>query len=208
MGFQLRHAAGKDTQHSRSDGPQYIEVHSKKLNLTVIAVRGTDLGRLLDFLEDVRLYSEPMIFHLLSVLFPTIRVWTSDTTSRVIEWMFQFNSFIGLQSESHYYRPLAARVLELTRTTNLIPGQTAENVIITGHSLGGGLARIVGSLTGSPSVSFAPPGLGLSYRKYSLNDQSSSFSSTGIDTSSTTTRAMSPGAVHHKSIAVITEFDW
>lgn len=204
MGFEIRHKAGKDSKHGRSDGPQYIEARSEKLNLTVIAVRGTDMGRLIDFLEDVRLYSEPMIFHLLSVLFPTIRLWTSDTTSRVIEWMFQFNSFIGLQSESHYYRPLAARVLELTKATSnstkSVPGQSAENVIITGHSLGGGLARIVGSLTQTPSITFAPPGLGLSYRKYSL-DSSSSGGSDGA-------RSMSSGDVHHQSVAVITEFDW
>ena len=43
-----------------------------------------------------------------------------------------------------------------------------QDVFITGHSLGGGLARIVGTLTGQGSVAFSPPGLGLSYRKYQL----------------------------------------
>ena len=38
-----------------------------------------------------------------------------------------------------------------------------HHVIITGHSLGGGLARIVGTLTNVPSVSFSPPGLGEFY---------------------------------------------
>jgi hypothetical protein len=34
----------------------------------------------------------------------------------------------------------------------------ASNVVITGHSLGGGLAHIVGSLTGHQSIAFSPPG--------------------------------------------------
>jgi len=71
-------------------------------------------------------------------------------------------------------------------------------VIITGHSLGGGLARIVGTLVGLPSVSFSPPGLKLSYRKYSVRRPDGSIvkvPSTG-------------GALHHQTIAVVTELDW
>jgi len=179
------------TQNSKK-GPKYLELVSEKLNVTVLAVRGTDVARLNDLMEDVMLYAEPVIFTLLSAVFPTIRLWTHDTTSRVIEWLYEFNSFFGLQQEAEYYRPLAQRVLEIAKNNS------SSNVIITGHSLGGGLARIVGTLTGVASVSFSPPGLGLSYRKYSLKTADGQ----------NITGASREGAIHHQSLAVVTEFDW
>lgn len=110
-------------------GPAYLEFRSNILNTTVISIRGTDVGRLHDFLEDVKLYAEPVIFNLLSIIFPTIRMWTHDTMRTVIEWLFEFNSFFGLQGEAEYYRSLVTRVQELQ-----LQGNT--QIVITGHSLG------------------------------------------------------------------------
>lgn len=41
-------------------------------------------------------------------------------------------------------------------------------MIITGHSLGGGLAKIVGYLASVTNVGFSPPGIALSYKKYKI----------------------------------------
>lgn len=59
------------------------------------------------------------------------------------------------------------------------------------------MARIVGSLTENPSVTFAPPGLGRSYRKYSATRLDGSIA-----------RMNSRGPMHANSVAIITEFDW
>lgn len=140
--------------------------------------------------EDIKMFTEPVLFTMLSGVFPTIRLWSEETTSRVIAWLFEVNSFFDLQGEAEYYRPLAQRCLEILESSN-------HSVMITGHSLGGGLARIVGTLTELPSVSFSPPGLALSYRKYSARKKDGTLLS-----------ITSKGALHHESISVITEFDW
>lgn len=64
-----------------------------------------------------------------------------------------------------------------------------------------GLARIVGTLTKQKSVTFSPPGLGLSYRKYSAQRPDGRI----IRASK---RSVSKGTMHHHSVAVVTEFDW
>ena len=93
------------------------------------------MGRLHDFLEDAKLYAEPVIFSLLPLIFPTIRMWTQETTSLVIEWLHELNSFFGLQGESEYYQPLVERVFQILDNESIIKG-SRPSVVITGHSLG------------------------------------------------------------------------
>ena len=61
----LSHANSSDV------GPRFVEVHSDKLNLTIVAVRGTDVGRLSDIMEDFKLFAEPIIFKCLSTVCTT-----------------------------------------------------------------------------------------------------------------------------------------
>lgn len=114
--------------------PMYLEVKSEKLGVTVIAVRGTDIGILHDFLEDAKLFAEPVIFTLLSYVFPVIRTWPSSTTGAVIEILHEINVFFGLSGEAEYYQPLAQRVREISRSKECI--ENRQKVILTGHSLG------------------------------------------------------------------------
>lgn len=109
-----------------ANGPLFFELSTKEV--TVIAIRGTDVGRLRDFMEDLKLFGEPIVITMLSAIFPTIRLWSNNTAARVIEWLYELNSFFGLQEEAEYYKPLVERVLELAALN--------KKVIITGHSLG------------------------------------------------------------------------
>jgi hypothetical protein len=52
----------------------WTEVEFSDRNLTVIAVRGTEFWRMSDWLEDVRMWTEPVVFSLLSLVFPSIHV--------------------------------------------------------------------------------------------------------------------------------------
>ena len=59
-------------------------------------------------------------------------------------------SIFGLESNADYYKG----ILEFVRSLK----EKDREVVLTGHSLGGGLARIVGSIEQVPSVVFSPPG--------------------------------------------------
>ena len=73
------------SSHRRIEGgPMFIEVFDKEQNVVIIAVRGTDVTRLHDFLEDFKLYTEPVVFSLLSSVFVTMRMWSEDLTLSLI----------------------------------------------------------------------------------------------------------------------------
>ncbi len=89
-------------------------------------------------MEDVALYSESVLYHLLTLVFPTMRLWGGATTSQAIEWLYKLNRFLGLQGESLYYRPLVQRVREIKQFNDNSDEYDSQpkNLLLTGHSLG------------------------------------------------------------------------
>lgn len=162
----------------------FFEAYIPALNTSVISVRGTDIWRFTDFIEDVKMFFEPVVFAVLSAIFPTIRIWPDITFSTLIELYSEITSLFGLQHQSWYYH-------ELLDYTNSI---TNRNVVLTGHSMGGGIARLVGSIVNKPSVTFSPPGVVQSYSKLVHHIGGMSLK---VDRAN----------LHHHSVAIIPEYD-
>lgn len=187
LAFELVHAP---TDRKEGTGPMYLEAKSEILGATVLAIRGTDVGRLGDILEDARLYAETVIFSLLGQVFLPMQLWAESTAGAVVQLLHATTHFFTPMGHpgNEYYQPLAIRVLELVRQ--------GEAVVITGHSLGGGLAGVVGAMSGVASVSFSGPGLALSHRKFRVKLEDGSW------------RRVNASSLHHKSVSVVTELDW
>ncbi|KAG6961978.1 hypothetical protein JG688_00008832 [Phytophthora aleatoria] len=113
----------------------FFEAYIPKLNTSVISVRGTDIWRFTDFVEDVKMFFEPVVFSVLSSIFPTIRIWPDVTFSTLIELYSEMIGLFGLQHESWYYHELL----------DYVTSRTDRKVVLTGHSMGGGIARLVGA---------------------------------------------------------------
>lgn len=160
---------------------QFFEAYSPELNVSVVAIRGTDVARVSDLIEDIKIWLEPIVLKALSLVFPTIRIWPDSTSSVVIEWLHETLQLFGLQQQAQYYRPLVEYVRAIK----------GRNVVLTGHSLGGGLARIVGALEKATSICFSPPGIAQSYRKFSVGAQ-----------------ALDRALLHEMSVSVIPEHDF
>ena len=120
---------------------------------TVIAVRGSEFWRVSDYLEDLRMWTEPVAKSLLTLIFPTVRAWSPKTTAMVFDAYQEFLSFIGIPDDIQYkYQQL----LDYIKDRNFSP---SDNVVLTGHSLGGGIAQIVGAIARVPTVTFLSPGM-------------------------------------------------
>ncbi|CAI5722703.1 unnamed protein product [Hyaloperonospora brassicae] len=162
----------------------FFEAHIPKLNTSVISVRGTDIWRFTDFVEDVKMFFEPVVFSVLSSIFPTIRIWPDVTFSTLIELYSEMIGLFGLQHESWYYHELLDYVTSLTD----------RKVVLTGHSMGGGIARLVGSIVGTTSVTFSPPGFVQSYSKL-------------VHHIGGTSMKVDRASLHHRNFAVVPEYD-
>nr|CCA13930.1 transmembrane protein putative [Albugo laibachii Nc14] len=162
----------------------FYEVYMPKYNTSVISVKGTDIWRFTDFVEDLKMFFEPVIFNILSTIFPTIRIWPDVTFSTLIELYHELISLFGLEHDFWYYH-------ELVEYTNSIKDR---NVILTGHSMGGAIARIVASILKKQSVTFSPPGLIQSYSKL-------------VHTFGGQKYKVERSKLHQYNIAVIPEYD-
>ncbi|TDH68195.1 hypothetical protein CCR75_003233 [Bremia lactucae] len=162
----------------------FFEAYIPKLNTSVISVRGTDIWRFTDFVEDVKMFIEPVVFSILSSIFPTIRIWPDVTFSTLIELYSEMIGLFGLQHEFWYYHELL----------DYVTSRTNRKVVLTGHSMGGGIARLVGSIVGATSVTFSPPGFVQSYSKLVHHIGGKSMK---VDRAS----------LHHRNFAVVPEYD-
>jgi lipase ATG15 len=120
---------------------------------TVIAVRGSEFWRVSDYLEDLRMWTEPVAKSMLTLAFPTVRAWSPKTTAMVFDAYQEFLAFIGIPDDLQYKYQ---RLLEYVNARKFENGRT---VVLTGHSLGGGIASIVGAIAKLPTVTFLSPGM-------------------------------------------------
>ncbi|KAJ3375811.1 hypothetical protein GGF31_003016 [Allomyces arbusculus] len=146
---QVAHANLNDTT-----GVRFWEFRfpSTAPGLSVVAIRGT--STLEDVLEDARLWSTPLLLQGSSYFGTFFVLWPRTAMAAVVRVVAQYLAF----SRFLY----SVEVEAYTRT--LV--QSGQKVLVTGHSLGGGLAQVVGSRVQVPAVAISGPGLGMSYLAY------------------------------------------
>merc|ERR1719291_244890 len=90
------------------------------------------------------------MMEIFSVVFPVVRIWPRDTMATLIGGIHRVIKWLDLQDDQWHYR----EILEHARN---LPAE--REVVVTGHSLGGGIALVVGALSGRQAVAIQPPGL-------------------------------------------------
>uniref|UniRef100_A0A7S2JYL0 Fungal lipase-type domain-containing protein n=1 Tax=Zooxanthella nutricula TaxID=1333877 RepID=A0A7S2JYL0_9DINO len=150
--------------------------------VTVVAVSGTDPTRIMDYAENLRMWTEPVSLQLLSTVFPTVRIWPRDTTAMVIGGIHRILKGLAVQDDQWHYREILEHVRQLP---------PEREVVVTGHSLGGGIALIIGALTGHLAVAIQPPGVYHSLAKHQTQQEQAHGQE-----------------VHKRSVSVVVEGDW
>ena len=103
---------------------------------------------LIDWLNDVDLWIEPALFRGLGIFLPGLALWPDGILSTIFAGISKAHKLLGIpKSLRHrqYHEPVIAYVRTITD----------RRVVVVGHSLGGGLAQLVGATAGVPCVSFS-----------------------------------------------------
>lgn len=140
-----------------SDDQVWFELYFKSINMTVIGVRGTASAQ--DALEDMHFWFGITIMQVVNIIVPFLKQLPRDFVAR----------FLSMQMlTSIMPSPIYQNLLDHAVA---VKARVGDNLVITGHSLGGAMAAMVGAKTQSRAVSFSGPGLLYSRDRFGLTDR-------------------------------------
>jgi lipase ATG15 len=140
------------------DHQGWMEIFFPSTNMTVIAVRGT--ASTVDALEDLHYWFGITIMQGLNIFFPFLKQLPREFVVNLLSM-----KYITPFMPDPVYTPLVRHVKKIKKRIG------EENLVITGHSLGGAIAAMVGAKTKTPAVSFSGPGLLYSRGRFGIQEE-------------------------------------
>ncbi|KAL0234457.1 hypothetical protein PCE1_001493 [Barthelona sp. PCE] len=149
----------------------FIDFYSPSRNLSVVAIRGTSANSMLDFVLDFDVFSESALLGFLNAMFPFGSWLPESFQSRLVSAMSVVEGINDLNAQR--YDREAVKYIKYR-------SYVADNTIVTGHSLGGGLAQVVAAKTGNKAIVFSSPGMALTSSKFKVPYNSLRMTSTTV----------------------------
>lgn len=139
----------------------FYDMYIPSKNLSIVGIRGTATPQ--DMVQDLDIWKEAGLLQALNYISPLAAFWPQKLTMDIIYWIYR----IELIAMSPTNEPGRFYYQSLEDYVNSIKDN--RTVVLVGHSLGGGLAKIVGVKCNLTSISFSAPGITFSSRKFNLN---------------------------------------
>ena len=139
------------------DFVSFVDLYSPSRDVSVLAVRGSS-PRAVDWIQDLAMFGEGTIFSILSHLVPALGFWPPGFFH---SFLAVYTELVGrvMGSRSQFYTPLIRYAKKSLK-------KSPRELVFVGHSLGGALAKIGGTLAGKRAVGVSSPGIFDSRKKF------------------------------------------
>ena len=155
--FTRRNIRWKVKQIS-NDSPNFLHLQSG--NVSIIGVRGSVNTN--EFIESAKMWDEAAVFQSVSIIVPFLQYLPMKLVAEYVSKSSFLNKIFHGGSTDHFFKAIEDYVKVIIKTNS-------SEVMLVGHSLGGGVAKIIGARQKIPAVSFSSPGIGYEYIKFSFS---------------------------------------
>ena len=147
-------------------------VKNKKNYLTILAIKGTSIST--DMYIDAQLYVSSIFLSILSAF--SLSTQKDTKTFKLIEYSLSipYRIFFRFLIIDKYMKDLKDAYVENEYSF-------FNNVVIVGHSLGGGLAKLFGRFMGKQAISLSGPGINAFQSLWNYEKSSENFEISAID---------------------------
>ena len=144
----------------------------KKIELTILSIKGTSYAR--DIYLDVQLYFSSVLLSLLSTF--SIVTQKESFAYNIIEYSLSipYRIFFKYLIIDSYLKQMQDAYIENEYSFY-------KNVVIVGHSLGGGLAKLFGRIMKKQAISLSGPGVNAFHSLWNYEGKSENFEISAID---------------------------
>lgn len=148
-------------------------VKNNKNNVTILSIKGTSNKK--DIFLDAHLYFPSVLLNLLSA-FSTLDQQKELNTFKLIEYALSIPYRIFCQ-----FLIIDDYLSKLIEAYQKNKKYFHKNIVVVGHSLGGGLAKIFGRLIKKQAISLSGPGVNAFHSLWEYEGDSDNFELTAID---------------------------
>ena len=147
-------------------------VSNKKNYVTILSIKGTSYN--MDIFLDMQLYFSSVLLNILSTF--SILTEKNSLTFSLIEYSLNIPYRLFFR-----YLIINDYIKELQKAYNDNAINIYKNVVIVGHSLGGGLSKLFGRIIGKQAISLSGPGINAFHSLWNYKGKSENFGMSAID---------------------------